>query len=198
MTATGTPDRRSRMPGSDPSPPDEPALAEAAVEGPGTGPRRSSAVALLTAGLWPLAVTGCGGGGSSSPGFQVRDSAGVTVVENTAPRWGEDAGWSLSERPSTSIGVLEGDPEDQLFRVRGAVRLEDGRLVVANAGTGEVRFYSPDGRFIHSAGREGEGPGEFGAMGPLYRLGPDSLLVWDNAGLRMSVFDTAGAFVRAF
>lgn len=154
--------------------------------------------ASLSVVLWSLAIAGCGGAGEASSGFEVRDSAGVTVVENTSPRWAEEAGWHLSDSPSLDIGVLEGAPEDQLYQVRGAVRLGDGRIAIANGGSHELRFYSPDGEHIESIGREGEGPGEFKSMGSLMSFGGDSLVIWDWNNRRASVFDTAGDFARSF
>lgn len=145
-----------------------------------------------------LAVAACDRPGGAGAGFEVRDSAGVIITQNTAPAWPQDEGWRLSDAPSLDIGVLAGTPEEQLYQVRGAVRLVDGRIVVANAGSSELRFYSRDGAHLASVGRQGAGPGEFQAMGAVYRLGLDSLMVWDNGTLRVSVLDTAGSYVRAF
>ena len=71
-------------------------------------------------------------------GFVVRDSAGVRIVENANPLWQDGEGWHLSPEPVVEIGG--GDSEyDQLFGMISAVRLADGRLVVAN-GTQELQF----------------------------------------------------------
>lgn len=37
----------------------------------------------------------------------------------------------------------------------------DGRIVIADPGSGKVRVYSPTGRLLRSLGRNGDGPGEF-------------------------------------
>ncbi len=128
----------------------------------------------------------------------VRDSAGVQIVENAAPRWPEGEGWRLSDRPILEIGVLEGDPEYQLYRVSGAVRLDDGRIVVANSGTSELRFYDPSGAFLISAGREGEGPGEFRGLWQIQEMVGDSLLTYDFRNRRISIFTADGRFARSF
>ncbi len=155
-----------------------------------------------TLAFWPFALTlpliACGGGADRSRGPVVRDSAGVTIVENREPAWPEGEGWRLSETPLIDIGALEGAPEYQLFRVVGAVRLSDGRIVLANAGTHQLRFYGADGTYLGASGREGDGPGEFRDMGRLWLLPPDSLLVWDWRTRRMSVFDDRGKFARSF
>lgn len=125
-------------------------------------------------------------------------SAGVVLacVGDLTHKEGAPAEWELSETPVASIGVVEGDPMYQLFRANSAVRLDDGRIVVANTGTGELRFFDPAGRFLFKAGRRGGGPGEFRLLWRVYRHGSDSLLAYDQAGGRITVFDANGDFVR--
>lgn len=151
--------------------------------------------AFLSFSIVPLiaaaTLTACGPDSPSHGEAVVRDSAGVRIVENSAPAWREGEGWRMSDEPILEIGVLEGQPEYQLFQVRGAIRLSDGRIVVANAGSHELRIYDPRGRFLTSVGREGSGPGEFRALGSLDRLGSDSLITWDWRNNRAQVFDDA-------
>ncbi|HEX8696856.1 MAG TPA: hypothetical protein VF746_30840 [Longimicrobium sp.] len=117
----------------------------------------------------------------------------VAVVENASPRWTGAQEWRLSEAPVVRIGL----DEPALTGVAGAVRLGDGRIVVADRGGSALRFYGPDGRYLGSYGREGAGPGEFRTLDGLSRLEGDSLLVWDRAAARASIFDPAGTFVRS-
>ena len=63
--------------------------------------------------------------------------------------------WRFSDEPTLSIGVEDGDPNYQFFRVLSAVRLADQTVVVANTGTGHLRFYDPDGRYVARAGGRG-------------------------------------------
>ncbi len=79
--------------------------------------------------------------------------------------------WTLAPEPDVSIGVLEGDPPYQLFRVTGAVRLGDGTIVVTNVGTQELRYFDSTGAFLRSAGGRGKGPGEFSELRQIYRRG---------------------------
>src|SRR5687768_14568603 len=65
-------------------------------------------------------------------GVVVRDSAGVRIVENIAPRL--PAGWWIVARePAVEIGAAEDDSTQNLFEVQGALRLSDGRILIANA-----------------------------------------------------------------
>lgn len=60
-----------------------------------------------------------------------------------------------------SLGVLEGDTLQEFHRVVTPFLMADGRLVVPVAGAGTIRVFSPDGEYMTSLGRPGEGPGEF-------------------------------------
>lgn len=101
----------------------------------------------------------------------------------------------LADTPSVSIGDGSA-PEYELFQVQGAVRLTDGRFAILNGGSNEVRVYSPEGRFVTSIGREGQGPGEFMAADRLFRGLADSLIVWDSRSVRASVVTADAGFVR--
>jgi len=151
---------------------------------------------------WPLllalmpfmAACSDAGADDSAPRASVRDSAGVRIVENPDPA--ERTGWiTMDAEPSVTIGVLEGAPEYQLYEVRGATRLSDGRIAVANAGSKEVRYYGADGAFLNATGRDGEGPGEFREMGMLERLPGDSVVVYDWRTRRLSLLDESGNYV---
>ncbi len=115
-----------------------------------------------------LLFAACGTGGDSGPVLrsEVRDSAGVTIVENARPATGSRLGWQVGEVPEVSIGSLEGEEVYQLYAVEDATRLSDGRIAVANGGTGEIRFFSANGDHLESWGRVGEGPGEFAQWDP--------------------------------
>jgi hypothetical protein len=125
----------------------------------------------------------------------VRDSAGIRIVENTAPLWQEGEEWYLGAEPSVDIGG-GGTDEDLLFRVEGALRLSDGRIVISNGGSNEIRFYDDRGGFVKSTGRQGEGPGEFTRLGPIDRIRGDSLAVTGWGLNRQSVFDSNGDLAR--
>jgi hypothetical protein len=101
--------------------------------------------------------------------------------------------WSVDARPVVEIGTGEG--EDALYRVTSATRLRGGRIAVANAGTHQVKLFGERGEHLGSLGRRGAGPGEF--QFPMW-VGShaDSILVWDAALERLTVFDASGGFAR--
>lgn len=117
----------------------------------------------------------------------------VTVVESAAPAWGEGEGWTVAETPSIVIGAGDGAGQ-VLSDVAGAVRLPDGRVVVANGKPPELRWFGQGGGLIRRVGGEGEGPGEFTGLTDLHRAAPDSLLALDWELYRISVFDDSGGY----
>ena len=126
------------------------------------------ALPIGTVGAVVLLSAACGTG--SDRGLVLpsvtRDSAGVTIVENARPAPGSRLGWQVGEAPAVSIGTLEGEEAYQLYAVEDATRLSDGRIAVANGGTGEIRFFSADGGYRERWGGVGEGPGEFDQWDP--------------------------------
>jgi len=152
-------------------------------------------MAWVTIAVAGIAAWACGGEGSGGAEPVVRDSAGVRIVEN--PDAAPDGGtlFTLTDRPVLVIGALEAAPEYQFNRVRGIVRLSDGRIVVADGGSSELRWYDPSGAHLVTAGRQGEGPGEFVGLGGVALLPGDSVVAYDDRLRRFSVFDGAGGFV---
>jgi hypothetical protein len=128
---------------------------------------------------------------------EVRDSAGVLIVENSVAAGHEVAEWRLSRATVVAIGVIAGDARYQLYRVSSAFRLKADQIVIANAGTDELRFYETSGRFVRGVGGRGDGPGEFRELGSVMRFGEDSLVAWDSRLGRLSFFDNRGNFGRS-
>lgn len=145
----------------------------------------------------PVLLVGCGAGGGG--GTVVRDSAGVTLVENdvTRPAWG-DRGWRVAEPPLLSVGDDE-SPEgySALSGMTQAQLLPSDELVVADGQGAQVLVFGPDGAFRRSVGRRGEGPGEFRSPYSVAAHTGDSLVVF-NLYRAVLVFDGEGRFGRSF
>lgn len=144
-----------------------------------------------------LALAACGGDdGAGAEGAVRRDSAGVEIVRLPAASPGEDARFGVGERPRVSIGSVDGPPEQQLTRVPEAVLLGDGRILVVNSGSQELRAYGPDGEHLATWASEGEGPGEFQNLMWAGRTAGDSVVAWDASAGSLSVFGPGGGFSR--
>ncbi len=146
--------------------------------------------------VWAVASAGCSSDVADvGEAYTVRDSTGVVIVENYASLVDVDP-WHLSDEPILKIGSVTGPDEYRFHWVNGATRLADGRLVVTNGGSQEIRFYNEEGAYLGSIGGEGEGPGEYQFPTGLWRTVGDSLNVWDDRLRRMTVMDSEGNFGR--
>lgn len=125
----------------------------------------------------------------------VTDSAGIQIVTSTGPMWTKGQAWRVDTTPLLDVGGNESDPHYDFLEVSGVVRFGDGRLVVLNSGTSEVRYYDSTGHWLASSGRKGKGPGEFEGAGALFGLPGDTLLVYDYQLRRMSRLAPDGAFL---
>lgn len=124
----------------------------------------------------------------------VRDSAGVSIVENRDAGWAASP-WRVESEPQLRIGN-EGATESYRFSgIRAAFRLSDGGYAVADASS-EIRIFDAAGAYVTSIGREGEGPGEFRSISLLREHGPDSLVVWDFPLRRVTVIAVADGGAR--
>jgi len=155
--------------------------------------RTLARVGRVLAPLW--IVVGCESPAGRIDVVTVRDSAGVHIVENLRPTW--TAPWHVDPEPILTIGSAEGDPDQVLDQVSGAVKLSGQRIVVANGGQLELLFYDSSGNLTRRVGRRGGGPGEFESLEWLARYGTDSILALDVQNQRVSYFDAEGNFGRS-
>ena len=86
--------------------------------------------------------------------FTVEDSAGIEIVESSAPAW-EGDGWTIADEPRLSIGRTSGDERYLFGHIAGSIALPDGRIAVLDAQAVQVRVYSPQG--VHLADWGGKG-----------------------------------------
>ncbi|MDE2762660.1 MAG: 6-bladed beta-propeller [Gemmatimonadota bacterium] len=159
-----------------------------------------------------LVAAACEGepGTPPEPPHRTWDSAGVTIVENPRPASGSRLRWQIGAEPVLSIGSVGADDRFQFHRVDDALRLRDGRIVVANAGSHQLLVFDEAGEYLTAWGRKGEGPGEFAGEWGGNDLGwrlfwaepwrADSIAVCHGTyslGLELfSVFDSRGTYAR--
>ncbi|MGD2135756.1 MAG: hypothetical protein PVF27_06330 [Gemmatimonadales bacterium] len=118
----------------------------------------------------------------------VRDSGGVRIVENFRPEWSDRAECRVDSEP---LLVLNGFAD-----VTDVALLDGGAVVVLDGMAHELRFFDAEGRLLASVGREGSGPGAFAAPVAVDVYRGDSVVVFDRALGRISVFSAAGRFAR--
>ena len=117
-----------------------------------------------------------------------------TVIESDAPR---DPDLILADEPLVRIGVHDGQMEYIFGNITGAIRMENGSVVVADESIFEVRMYDAAGRHVWTSGRYGEGPGEYKGLRLLRGCPGAAITVFDwyldritELGLDGSVADT--------
>lgn len=165
-----------------------------------TGQKRTIAPGIVAAlALAVVVAAACLEGCRSGASAQVaRDSAGIRISENARPADDSRLPWRIGPEPMVSIGEVVGEEAYMLDQVSDAVILPDGRVVVANTGTNELRVYDAAGVHVAIWGRQGEGPGEFQDLVGVDVWPGDSVVAWDFRNRTISVFDAGGTFGRSF
>lgn len=105
----------------------------------------------------------------------------------------ESGAWTVDSVPALVINDATAEGQG-LYMVNAALRLPDGRVVIANDGSRELRAYDSTGTLVWRTGREGGGPGDFGRLMDLDRKG-DTLFVWDNRNERLTRVSTDGEYL---
>src|SRR5688572_1445029 len=112
-------------------------------------PRTLRVLGLLL--VCAVTVAGCADGERAVQRTTVRDSAGVRIAETVLPPDGDAPTWRVDTVPSVVIGDGR-SPDHELDRVRHALRLIDGRIVVTNGRPLELRVYDSSGAFLSRIG----------------------------------------------
>ena len=150
-----------------------------------------------------LVLAACGGersGRGSGNAPVIRDSAGVTIVDNTGVDPAKVARWAVDTSPSVTIGTADGDSAYELASVGGVQRLANGMIVVLN-GQGEAkfefRFYDSTGKHIATHGRLGQGPGEYRWINFFGSVGGDTVIGVDFPNGRLNWLSASQGHIRS-
>ena len=123
----------------------------------------------------------------------VRDSAGITIVENSRVEVPRTA-FTLSPRPAVQITGRSDVLEYQFSpNVAAVARLSDGRIVVGDQWSYNVRVFGTDGRYQRTFGSMGDGPGQLKPITRIFILPADTIAVVDG---RINLFTPDGKFIR--
>ena len=145
-----------------------------------------------------LLVAACGGDAAAGALATRADSAGVEIVTNTVASWRDGGGWQIDATPALEIGPRpDDDPHYDFLRVSAGTVLPSGEIAVLVSSSREIRFFSPAGEWLRSAGRDGEGPGEMRGPAGLSHAS-DTLFVSDMQLSRLNAFSTSGAFLTSW
>jgi hypothetical protein len=141
-------------------------------------------------------LAGCGGASSDDVTIEERD--GVTYVTNTgATVWGDHDAAPIQFELEQTFGAEEAPEEAMLANARNIVVDDDGVVYVLDQGNHRLVAFNPDGSVQWSAGREGEGPGEFSRTHGMAGDGEGDLYVTNQSSSRIDVWTTDGTFVES-
>lgn len=150
--------------------------------------RSSRAIVALT-----LVAFGCAPPRDDMPvASSLRDSAGVAIVENTAPERADSPLFDVDAVPALDLGGAARDRRQEFGGVTGAFRLSDGGVVVADRMNSVIRVFDSTGAWRRDLGRRGSGPGEFVDLMGLFLLAGDTLAAWDFTHHRITRFAPGG------
>ena len=157
-------------------------------------PRRSAVVTAIV--LTAIGVVGISA--SVTHPVRVLPAGGgvVRIVENARPPDGSRLGWRIGPRPLVAIGGPEGEGAARFTGETDATMLGDGRIVVADPGTSELRVFDHSGTHMATWGGQGWGPGQFTGLHRVEPFRGDSIVAWSRNNGRLSVLDSQGGFGR--
>lgn len=119
----------------------------------------------------------------------------LPTPSNPRPTWRAAEAWTVASTPSASVGSVH-DLREGFERIVDLEPLADGGAIVADA-RGVVRLLGDRGQEIGRFGRPGRGPGEFADLAAAFAdASGDSIIAYDFAASRVTVFSTAGAPIR--
>lgn len=129
--------------------------------------------------------------GKGSENFTVETIDGVNHVHNILPEWGTSNKIELEF--VGHIGEIEGEDEDLQFYLPEDIAVDKfGNIYILDAGNYRVQKLNPEGGYITSFGREGQGPGEFSQPQSIEIDAEGLVYISDAGNNRIEIFDTDG------
>jgi hypothetical protein len=152
--------------------------------------RRRIVLAIITLLPWLAAAV-------PAAAQKVETVDGVRVVHNIkGGLWGDSP--RLALELVRKIGDVDTEDEHVAFNHPNDVAVDkDGAIYVLDAGNTRIQKFGPDGRFLATIGRKGQGPGEFILPSGLDLDKDGNLVVGDTAQSRVHVIIDGGRDARS-
>jgi len=121
---------------------------------------------------------------------------GVRIVHNV-----KGGTWGTSPKVSIelvrTIGDVNTDDENLAFDSPADLAVDAaGNIHVADSRNTRIQVFSPEGRYLRTIGRKGQGPGEFMSTGSIDFDGEGRLHVLDSLQRRIQVFTPKGEVLK--
>ena len=129
-------------------------------------------------------------------GQEIETVDGVRIVHNEeGGKWGKDL--PVKIELVRTIGDINTLDENLAFNTPSDIVLdEDGNMYILDAGNCRVQKFDPEGKFLASFGREGQGPGEFNSPSSLDIDAEGNLIVADRRARKMQIFTKEGSLLK--
>ena len=126
-------------------------------------------------------------------GQSVETVNGVRLVHN-----GKEGQWGKKPRVQVeqvrTLGDVAAEDETVAFYMPAGIALDSqGNLYILDTGNHRVQKFGPDGRYLASFGRQGQGPGDFSYPDSIDIDGEDMVWVSDPNNQRIQVLTPEGA-----
>ena len=121
-------------------------------------------------------------------------------IDEGAPIF-EYVGLSIEERQGNEVGAVEDlilgadptDPREAFYRVSGVEPDPSGNIYILDRGNNRIQVFDPEGTYLRTMGRQGDGPGELNRS--LYLAFAGDQLVVRASTRRLSIWDLEGELV---
>ncbi len=128
---------------------------------------------------------------SSAFAQKVETVDGVKIVKNDKPKWGNNP--KVDIELVKRIGELDGEDDNFMFYLPvGITADQSGNLYILDGGNYRVQKLDPEGRYLKTLGREGQGPGEFSMPASIDIDKSGNLYISDRGNNRVQVLDKNG------
>ena len=104
----------------------------------------------------------------------------------------------LAQVPVLTIGGVDVEAAAEFVEIASVTLLNEGKVLVADASTAELRWFDAAGQLVRSSGGLGDGPGEYQSIWLADHYRGDSLFVADQFGLRVTILAPDGTVGRTF
>jgi len=146
---------------------------------------------LITTILLALFVSSCSKTPEDLASREVID--GIEYVHNVSVPLHPNATLSIEEE--LSIGGEDAEGNILLYEAGDVIVDDAENIYIVDRRDFNIKVFTPEGNFIRSIGKQGEGPGEFQTIGYVAFVPDGRLLVMDFRARRTSLFDKAGNFI---
>jgi hypothetical protein len=121
---------------------------------------------------------------------------GIKIFTN--PEFPRDGRFDLLLTEDFTVGEGLGDEPGVLNQPRDLQVDQSGYLFVLDSGDTNIKVYDNEGRFNHSIGRAGQGPGELGSY-IYFDISPEGrVFVMDGMNRRVNQYEKNGMFISDF